>query len=264
MTKMELNGVNVFFEEHGSGPALVLVHGLGGTGRGIWLKLIPELSKDHRVITYDLRGSGQSEVPIGEYTIDLLTEDLHALVEALDLPVLSLMGHSMGGSIVLDYAATHPERVRAVVAVGAPIELPDAGKEAMTTRAETVLMQGMQAVVETVATAGLSQTYRDANPDEFQSFVTLLEANNPTGYAGQCQALVTMDLTGKLRSIKAPTLLVAGDLDLVSPPATNEATAEAIPNSRFVPVEGAAHILPWDNPDAILAAAVPFLRDPDA
>ena len=243
MTMLELNGVRVFYEQHGSGPALVLVHGLGGTGRSIWLKLVPELIKDGRVVTYDHRGSGQSEVMLGKYTIDLLTEDLNALIEALGLETVSLMGHSMGGSIVLNYAAEHPDRVRAVVAIGAPTALSEAEREALTARADTVLMQGMAAVAETVANAGLSSSFREANPDEFQAIVTLLEANDPTGYAGQCRAIAAMDLTGKLRSIAAPTLLIAGDLDAVSPPATNEATAEAIPNASFVTVEGrGAHL----------------------
>ena len=102
----------------------MLVHGLGGTGADVWKRQIADLAADFRVITYDLRGSGRSETTPGPYTIDLLADDLRALVEALALGSVALVAHSMGGSIALAYAAAHPGDVRALVGVGAPAEFP--------------------------------------------------------------------------------------------------------------------------------------------
>ena len=133
MTEIALNGYRAYVEEFGDGAPVVLVHGLGGTGTDIWKHQIADLAREFTVVAYDLRGSGQSETTPGPYTIDLLVDDLRALVEKLALDGVALVGHSMGGSIVLAYASRYPDGVRAVVGVGAPAELPDAARRAWPT-----------------------------------------------------------------------------------------------------------------------------------
>jgi 3-oxoadipate enol-lactonase len=238
----------------------VLVHGLGGTGADIWKRQIPELVGEFRVIAYDLRGSGRSEVTPGPYTIDLLADDLRALVEALGLGRVALVAHSMGGSIALAYAARHPADVRALVGVGAPAEFPDQARAALAARAEAVEADGMGAVAETVATNGVSPTFREGNPEGFQALIAMLAANEARGYAAQCRALVGLDLAGRLGQIAAPVLLVSGDRDGVSPPAVTEANAARIADARFAIVEDCGHILTWEKPDVLASAAWPFLR----
>ena len=105
----------------------MLVHGLGGTGADIWKHQIPGLAGDFRVVSYDLRGSGRSEVSPGPYSIGLLCDDLRALVDALNLGRVALVAHSMGGSIALTYAARYSGDVSALVGVGAPAEFPRSG-----------------------------------------------------------------------------------------------------------------------------------------
>jgi pimeloyl-ACP methyl ester carboxylesterase len=238
----------------------VLVHGLGGTGAGIWKRQIADLASGFRVITYDLRGSGRSEVTPGPYTIGLLAEDLRALVEALDLGRVSLVAHSMGGSIALAYAAAYPSDVAALVGIGAPATFPDQARTGLEARAQTVESAGMGAVAETVATNGVSPTFREGEPEEFQELVALLASNDPAGYAAQCRALVGLNLVDRLAAITAPTLLISGDRDGVSPPAVTEANASSIPNGSFEIVADCGHILTWEKPEELAAAAWPFLR----
>ena len=259
MTEIEINGVRTYYDAYGSGAPVVLVHGLGGTGTDIWKKQIADLARDFRVVAYDLRGSGRSEVTPGPYTIELLASDLDALVQALGLGRVALMGHSMGGSIVLEYAATRPDSVRAVVAVGAPTELPEQGKAGLETRAQTVEAEGMSAVAETVATNGLAPSFREAHPEEFQELISLLAGNNVHGYAAQCRALVAMDVTLHLGNIAAPVLFVCGEKDGVSSPAVNEANAARVAEASVVQLEDCGHIIPWEKPEELRAAARPFL-----
>jgi pimeloyl-ACP methyl ester carboxylesterase len=167
----------------------------------------------------------------------------------------------MGGGIALQYAATRPERVRAVVGAGAVAELPEQGKQGMETRAETVERDGMAAVAETVATNGLAPSFREAYPEEFQEFISLLASNRPEGYAAQCRALVTMAATERFGQVKAPVLLVCGELDQASPPAMNEANAARLPNARVVQLADCAHIIPWEKPAELLDAVSGFLRE---
>ena len=239
----------------------MLVHGLGGTGTLLWRSQIADLAAEARVIAYDLRGSGQSEVTPGPYTIDLLADDLRSLVDALELGRVALLAHSLGGSIALAYASRSPASVRALVGVGAPVGFPDQARAGLAARAEIVEADGMAAVAETVATNGVSPTFREHSPEQFQELIAMLAANDPAGYAAQCRALVDLDLAGRLGEIEAPVLLIAGDRDGVSPPAVTEANAALLPDGRGVLVEDCGHILPWEKPDALARAAWPFLRE---
>jgi 3-oxoadipate enol-lactonase len=239
----------------------VVVHGLGGTGAEIWKHQIPELAADFRVVSYDLRGSGQSEVSPGPYSIGLLCDDLRALVDELNLERVALVAHSMGGSIALLYAARYSGDVAALVGIGAPAAFPEQAREGLETRARTVEAEGMAAVAETVATNGVSPTFREGNPQGFQEFIEMLEANDPQGYAAQCRALVGLDIADQLAEIRAPALLISGDRDGVSPPAVTEANAASIPGGRFTIVEDCGHLLTWERPGELAQAAWPFLSE---
>lgn len=136
-----------------------------------------------------------------------------------------------------------------------------AAREGLAARAVTVEADGMGAVALTVATNGVSPSFREQEPEEFQRFVAMLAANDPLGYAAQCRALVDLDLGGRLGEITAPVLLVSGDRDGVSPPAATEANAALIPGARYTLVEDCGHILPWEKPAALMGSALPFLHE---
>src|SRR5262245_2699132 len=168
------NGARAAVWERGSGPSLVLVHGLGGTSTAIFGPLIEPLAADHGVVGYDLRGAGASEATPGPYSIDLFVADLAALLDELALDRVAGGGHSLGGSITLGLAARHPRRVAAAVGLGAPTVLADAGREGLAARAETVEAQGMDAVAATVAANGTAPSFRERDPAAFDAFVACL------------------------------------------------------------------------------------------
>lgn len=256
---IDANGVRTSYVEHGQGAPVVLVHGLGGTGPGIFKHLLGPLAEHHHVVAYDLRGSGRSSVTPGPYTVELLADDLDALLTALGLDTVTLVGHSLGGGIVLEYAATRPHRVRAAVGLGAVTGLPEQGRESMEARARTVESEGMVAVAETVATNGLAASFREAAPEELRALIALIAASDPVGYAAQCRALVAMDVSVRLPDIRCPVLLVCGEKDLASPPAANSANAALIPDVRLAELADTAHIIPWEKPDEVLAQLTGFL-----
>jgi 3-oxoadipate enol-lactonase len=260
MAEASVNGARIYYEEYGSGPTVVLVHGLGGNATYTWKKITAPLAEEFHVVAYDLRGSGRSEVTPGPYSIEQLADDLAALLDAVGLERVGVIGHSLGGGIGLRCAATHPDRIAAVVGVGAVAELSEQAQANMKVRGDTVEAEGMADVAVAVATMGLAPSFREANPDQFQEYVTLLAANVPAGYAAQCRALSAMRAP-YLESIQAPVLLVAGELDQSSPPAMNHANAARIPNARVVEIAGCAHIIPWEKPAELLAAASPFLKE---
>jgi 3-oxoadipate enol-lactonase len=236
------------------------VHGLGGTSAAIWKRLAGDLADEFTVVTYDLRGTGESGRPAGPYSLDGFVGDLRELIEELGLERPSLVGHSLGGTIVLAYAGTYPDEVAAVVAVGAPIVLPDQGKQGMRDRAQVVEADGVGMVAETVATNGMAPSFREAHPDEFRAYVDVLSANDPMTYAATCLALAEMDATDLLGQIEAPVLLLAGELDAVAPREAQERAAAAIPRAQVVQVPDCAHIVPWEQPERLRGEVLHFLR----
>src|SRR5262245_21916165 len=101
--RITVNGVDTYYEDSGSGPTLVLVHGLGAS-TVVWRKVVGPLSEDFRVVRYDLRGLGQSATPEPPYTWAEVVADLDALLDALELEDVTLVGHSLGGALSLSYA----------------------------------------------------------------------------------------------------------------------------------------------------------------
>ena len=260
MDTTDAGGVQIAYHRQGSGPPVVLVHGLGGTSRAIWKHLGPELAREFEVVAYDLRGAGESARPQGRYSLDDFVFDLGRLIEQLELERPALVGHSFGGSVVLKYAADYPRDVAAVVAVGGPTTLPEQTRQAMRDRAATVEAEGMGTVAETVATNGMAPSFRAADPAAFREYVELLAANDVAAYAATCRTIGDLDLEDDLGRIEAPVLLLGGDQDGVAPPAAQERTAAAIADAEVVLVPETGHILPWEQPQRLREEVLRFLR----
>ncbi len=182
-------------------------------------------------------------------------------MERLELAPVAIVGHSFGGSIVLEYAAQHGDAVSAVIAVGAPIELPQQNRDGMRARAEKVEGEGMAAVAETVATNAMAPSFREGRPDLFQAYVELLESADPAGYAATCRTIADLNIGEHLDRIPAPVLLVGGELDGVASPELNRRNAERLHQSSYVELSDCGHAIPWEKPEALLEAARSFLLE---
>jgi pimeloyl-ACP methyl ester carboxylesterase len=256
--RIELDGFEAYVEQRGDGRPLILVHGLGG-GTSIWQKVAGTLAERFRVIAYDLRGLGQSGTPSPPYTLDQLVGDLHGLVTELALGRVALLGHSLGGAVVLAYAAEHPERVNAVVGVAAPSFTPEAQREHLAERAAAARRDGMGPIAELHIARGLPEAFTQAHPDDVATYRGVIAGSDPVGYAAQCGVIADLDLTGGLRRIDAPALLVQGELDTVVPAADARATAAAIPHCSYVELPGCGHVLPFERPGELVEQVLAFL-----
>ena len=261
MSEVDVGDVSIHYERRGSGPPVVLVHGLGSTGAAIWKHHVAGLARDFTIVVPDLRGAGLSGCPPAPYSLQDFVDDLHGLIEELGLGAVSLVGHSFGGSIALEYAAQYPVALTAVVAVGGPTELPEQSRQGMRLRADTVEREGMEAVAATVATNGTAPVFRETQPHEFRAYVELLAAADPAAYAATCRVIADLDIGEHLSRIAAPALLVVGDCDGVAPPELNRRNTERIPEASLVVVPDCGHILPWERPDALLDVLRSFLLE---
>lgn len=250
--------MRIAYRQQGSGPPLVLVHGLGAPSEEIWHEIEDELARSFEVVAYDGRGAGRSDIPPGPYSLDDLAGDLDALLRALGLEAVSMLGHSLGGAVALRHAAMHPGRIAAIVGVGTPVVLSDGGA-VVAARAEQAEAEGMQGIAETVTRHALTRSFQRSRPEDTRRFRELIAANDPAGYAANCRALVGLDLTPDLPRIAARVLLVSGDEDVVVPHLANTDYAAALPDGSTHTLADCGHIPPLEQPLALVEAVRSFL-----
>lgn len=236
-----MTAVPVAWEADGpaDAPVVVLSNSLGST-RTMWERQVPALARRFRVLRYDHRGHGDSPAPGGPYTLADLGGDLLALLDRLDVPRAHLCGLSLGGMAAMWVAARAPERVERLVLCCTAARLGPA--EAWEERAATVRRHGTAAVAEGVVERWFTPGYAAANPGVVRTARATVAATPAEGYASCCDAIRTMDLSGDLTRIAAPTLVLAGAQDPATPPECARDIAAAIPGARCAVLEPAAHL----------------------
>jgi 3-oxoadipate enol-lactonase len=240
------------------GPVIVFTGSLG-TDITMWQPQTDRLRERFRTLRYEIRGHGRSAVPPGPYSMDELGSDLVALLDRLEIERASLCGLSIGGMISMWTAAHAPERVRRVVlcCTSARLGPPESWHE----RAAIVRADGVHAVADAVLARWFTPAFREAHPEVIEGMRQILVATPREGYAGCCEAIAAMDLTGDLPSISAPTLVLSGEHDPSTPPEHGRRIAELIPGAVFELVSHAAHLASVERPDLTTAMILRFLSD---
>lgn len=257
MALISANAINLYYEVHGDGHPLVFIHGLGSSTSD-WESQVPEFSKSYRVITFDLRGHGQSDKPNGPYHIPMLAADLAGLLQALRIPSAHLVGLSLGGAVAFQFALDYPATVRTLTIVNSGPSLggtPEEARQEIERRVGIVQQLGMRAMGEALAPA-LFPNSEQATLRE--TFVKRWAENDPRAYIEATRSLLGWNVEDQLGTIKCPTLILAADQDY-TPVATKEAYVKRIPYARLVVIPEAHHATPIEKPEKFNAALKEFL-----
>jgi pimeloyl-ACP methyl ester carboxylesterase len=264
----DVGGKELWYEEAGSGPALVLIHEAVADST-MWDDHVPAFAERHRVIRYDLPGFGRSPLPPGPLTF---VDDLAALLDQLDVEHASVVGVSMGGRIALEYAIVHPDRVDALVLV-AP-GLPGREQSEALARADEeedeLMEQGdVEGAAQLAVRVWLDGPHR--SPDEVDPAVRerALEMNR-RAYAVQIPAYAATEQPGpvvrldppaaeRLEEVRAPTLVIVPELDHQDIIDVCELLAAGIPGARKVVMPGVAHMAPIERPEEFTRLLLDFL-----
>lgn len=249
---LHVNGFACAYAEAGSGPPIVLVHGLAGSGLGTWGPLLGDLARDFRVIAPDSRGAGASEVTPGPYPLSLLAEDLVALIAALGLEAPVAVGHSMGASVCLLAASGHASPIRAVVGAGVAFGPP--GPEArgeLEGLAAAAEGHGMQALAEGMATLGTTQALRERDRGAYDALAALIARQSPEGVAARARGLAVFSLDDEIADVGVPVRLLAGAADPLSPWEANAALAARLSDARLASLGDSAHEVMLDRPGVV-------------
>lgn len=232
----------IFYEEQGAGDPVILSSGLGGSG-SYWAPNVAELATRHRVITYDHRGTGRSdrEVP-GDLTIEAMAEDLRILMDALDIPRATLVGHAIGGMIGLAFELAHPDRLERLAIINGWAKLDPHTARCFDTRL-VLLRESPRAYIHGQPIFLYpSQWISDHHAQlEAEEEVHLSHFSGAEMVGRRIAAARRFNIADRLGEIELPTLLIATEDDMLVPISCSEAMAKALPEAQLARMVKGGH-----------------------
>lgn len=239
-------------------PPLLFLNPLGAD-HSIWDAQMPAFSGQFRVVRFDDRGHGQSDVPELPYTIDRLGRDARAVLEALDIDSAHVVGMSKGGATGAWLGANSPEHVEKLVLISCAPHL--APRDVWEGRANTARNEGVPALVDAVVGRWFTEDFRSHHPDVVARIRAMILGTSDEGYAACCEALGEMDLRDDLELIPVPTLVMCGDSDPGIHPAKTKEWVAQIDGARLEVVAKAAHLPNIEQTEAFDRLVLDFLND---
>jgi 3-oxoadipate enol-lactonase / 4-carboxymuconolactone decarboxylase len=257
-----IRNARMFYRLQGNAgrPVLILSHSIS-TDHAMWEPQIGDLLPHFQILRYDTRGHGASDATAGDYSIEMLGEDILALADELEIPRFAFCGLSLGGAIGQWVAAHSPERVtHLVLANTSPQFVPRTNWE---TRIATVAKGGMSSVVDVAMQRFFSSDMLAKQNPHVASIRSVFLGTDPVGYLGCCAALRDMNHVDLLRQIKSLTLVISGERDVATPwSGHGEILAREIPGARAIHL-AAAHLSNLERPHSFTAALLEFVLQPN-
>ncbi len=258
----KVNGIRVYYEEHGTGHPVLFIQGLGYPS-GMWFRQVPVMARRFRVVVFDNRGVGRSDKPDEEYTVRLMASDAAELLRSLDIDKAHVVGVSLGGYIAQELALNHPERVDRLALMatscGGP-RLMELTKPLWDEIAKLAGLPPEEIIRKGMAFAVTEKFYRE-HPELIERSVALRMENLQPLFAFTRQSNAAMSFNGHDRAhlIGHPTLILAGAQDQVMPLVLTEELARKIPQAQFKVFPDAAHLLFLEKAEAVNRTLLDFL-----
>ena len=269
----EVNGTKLYYEIHGEGYPLFMLHGYGATSK-VWIAQVKPLSEHFKVIVYDQRSSGKSEHPTQEYTLDTLVEDLKGLMDFLKIEKTHLMGQSMGGWVSQNFTLKYPDRVNKLVLVGTNHK--GAGlyilKNTLNDLYEVAKSDKEEAFWKYAKLMHHRRFLKEMKADKKKKFYDLWSAEDlieefsdnqmtPEDYERFEKAGSMHNVLDRLSEIKHPTILIGGDSDRMSPKLVLDEMHEKLPNSKLEIIENAGHHVFIEEAPKVNELIIDFLKN---
>ena len=257
MPKASVNGTELHYRDNGTSKDVVLLLHAFPLHSGMWSRQLAALEKRHRVVAPDYRGLGKSDVPPESSTMELLAQDIRALLQHLRIERAAVAGLSMGGYLAFELYRQAPSLFRGLALcdtrAGADTEEGKANREKF---ARTAIEKGLAWVADEMIPKLLRP---DPDPAVVKEVRSLIVGGTPAGVAAAQRGMARRpDSTATLATISCPTLVIVGEQDSLTPPAESEKMAKAVKRAKLVKVPNAGHLSNIENPEAFNKALVEF------
>ena len=262
MPKVKVNDIQMYYEVKGKGFPLVMIQGLGGNLEGWNPRLVEGLSKHFKLILFDNRGAGRTDLSKREYTMRLFADDTAGLMNALGISKAHILGMSMGGMIAQELAINYPQKVSKLILCSTSSQ-PSYSKEGyrvLEAMSQSPIEELTKLILSFPFTLdypqdllklypmiifGQTNEFAKENPD-LAKLLLHQRTKHPTsqeGFRNQYGAILRFNTQARLQQIKVPTLVLQGKKDRLVPPENGSILAKAIPNAKLVYLENSAHVL---------------------
>lgn len=250
MPIVQTNGINMHYEERGTGEPLILIMGLGADG-SVWEDHVKAYEKHFRCILIDNRGSGRTDKPDGPYSTRMMAEDTAGLMKALKINVAHVSGISMGSAIAQELAILYPESVKSLILNCSWDQCDHYTNRVFETFKALVATSDPVTFTRNLQLWIFTPAYHNNHLDDL---LAREESGNNNPYPmpvhafqAQCDACITHDTRGKLNKIKVPTLITVGDKDVFTPMHYSERIAKEIETAELRIFNGSGHTHHWDS-----------------
>jgi len=258
-----VNNINIGYDDHGIGQPVLFLHAFP-LNRSMWSgELVALLAEDrYRLVALDWRGFGESDITSEISTMEQLADDVAGLMDVLGMQDAILCGLSMGGYVAFAFLRKYPQRLKGLILAdtrpGADTAEGRANRENV---ARLALSKGTEAIADLQLPKLISEYTRQHHPEVEAHIRQMINAATPQGIAAASRGMAQRaDSTDLLATIAFPTLVIAGEQDVLTPPNVAQEYASNIPNAQFVVIPNAGHLSNLEQPEAFLQALNSFLR----
>ncbi len=258
---IEANGIKINYQLSGKkgAPVVTLSHSLASS-LAMWNPQMDALNSHFRVLRYDMRGHGNSDVTPGPYTLELLAEDVIRLLDALNIDRVHFVGLSIGGMIGQSLALNYANRIRSLALCDTASVMPAEAQPIWQERINKARSKGMEAQVDETMERWFTSSFLKQGSSMLKIIREQILATSIEGYIGCAEAIRKLNNLSRLSGIKMPTLIMVGEEDPGTPVSASQAIHERISNSKLVILPFARHLSNVEQTEAFNAALLEFLE----
>jgi 3-oxoadipate enol-lactonase len=254
-----MSAVELYCTDSGANAEPVLLAHAIGCDHRMWDELAAALAPRYRVIAIDARGHGKSPLPARPWSLADMADDAARLLDRLGIARAHWVGLSMGGMVGQAFALAHGDRLAKLVIANSTSTYGKDGPAMWDNRIRLVTEGGLAAIRDMVAARYFSPAFAASHPQVVQRVMARFMETPAEGYLGCCEAIRELDYLDALARVRAPTLVIAGDLDQGTPPAMSKAIADRVPGARLAVIPGASHLSAVEKPAEFAALVSDFL-----
>ena len=258
--RARINGININYEIYGreEGDIVMFSHSLG-TSLLMWDPQVKALRDRYKILCFDTRGHGDSDVPEGAYTLEELADDAMRLLDVLGIERVHWVGLSMGGMIGQAVALNYPERLKSLILCDTAAKVNEEDQPVWQERIDAVLKDGMKALLQPTLERWFTKPFLEKDPPVVQLIRKLFLSTPVKGFVGCAEAIRKLNYLDRLSEISLPTLIMVGEQDMGTPVEVSKEMHNRIAGSELVIIPSAAHLSNLEQTERFNISLLDFL-----